>query len=183
MIFAIPEDVNIPNKGFYIPQLIIVYAIANTIQGHHIRRHIRDGGTVASAWRSVGIGLLCLPLVLGAVFGVAFLLEPSFGTVVEFGNDEVYYAGDATEDDARKLAGILKDIEFFGAGGASVRLESSSGQYTVSFVLVENAWDDPEIVDAFRDIGHSLAESGFSKPLTIQLCDDDFAAQEILTIR
>ena len=183
VIFAIPEDINIPNVVFLVPQLVAVYAIANGLQGDQVRQHAARRGTVASAWPSVGIGFLCLPLVLGAVFGVAFLLEPSFGTVVNFGNDEVYYSGDATEDDARKLAGVLQNIEFFGAGGASVRLEFASRQYTVSFVLVDNAWEDTETVEAFREIGQSLADSAFSPPLKIQLCDEYFTAKESLTIQ
>lgn len=183
VIFAIPDDINIPNTVFLVPQLIAVYAIANGLQGNQIRQHAARRGTVASAWPSVGIGFLCLPLVLGAVLGVAFLFEPSFGTVVEFGNDEVYYSGDATDDDARKLAGFLQEIEFFGAGGASVRLEYASGQYTVSFALADYAWENPETVEAFRNIGRSLADSTFSPPLTIKLCDEYFTAKESLTIQ
>ena len=121
--------------------------------------------------------------MLGALFGVGFLLEPSYGTVVEFGNDEVYYSGDATEDDARKLAGVLRDIQFFGTGGASVRLESSSGQHTISFVLTNKAWDDPESVDAFKGIGRILSETAFSTPLKIQLCDAYFTSQESFTVK
>ena len=183
LVLAIPEDVNIPNAAFIVLQLVVVYAIANALQGERIRSHAAQGGTVASAWPSVGIGLLCLPFVLGAIFGMALLLEPSFGTLAEFGNDEIYYSGDATEEDAHKLARVLQEIEFFGSSGASVRLECRSARYTVSFVLVEDAWKDPEIVDAFRDIGRTLAASGFGTPLTVQLCDDYFAAQEILVIQ
>lgn len=183
MLFAIPEESNIPNVVFIVPQLVAVYAIADGLQGGQVRKHAAQRGPVASAWRSVGVGLLCLPLVLGAVFAVAFLLEPSFGTVVEFGNDEVYYSGDATEDDARKLAGVLQDIQIFGAGGATARLESVSGQYTVSFVLVDNAWKDAETVEAFRRIGRSLAVSAFSPPLKIHLCDEYFTTKEFFTIQ
>jgi hypothetical protein len=172
LVFAIPEDVHIPTAAFLVPQLLAVYAIANALQGDRIRSHAAQGGTVASAWPSVGIGLLCLPFVLGAIFGTALLLEPSFGTVIDFGNDEICYSAEATEEDARKLARVLQEIEFFGSGGASVRLECRSAQYTVSFVLVEDAWKDPEIVDAFRDIGRTLAASGFRTPLTVQWCDD-----------
>jgi hypothetical protein len=182
LIFAIPEDVDIPNSAFVIPQLIVAYAIANALQGDDIRDHSAQGGIVASAWPSVGIGLLCLPFVLGAIFGIAFLVEPSYGTVIEFGNDEVYYAGDATEEDARELARVLQEVGCFGSGGVSVRLESSSARYTVSFVLVEDAWDDPEIVLAFSDIGNTLTESGLPTPLVIQLCDECFAVQKTLTI-
>lgn len=183
LIFAIPEDINIPNFAFFVPQLMAVYAIASALQGDRIRNHAARGGTVASAWPSVGVGVLCLPFALGAIFGIAFLLEPSFGTVIRFGNDEIYYSGDVTEQDARKLAGVLEDIGFFGPSRVSVRLECSPTRYIVSFALVENAWEDSGTVDAFRDIGCAVAASGFPTPLTIQLCDDCFAAQETLVIR
>lgn len=183
MIYSLPDDVDIPNSAYYLPQLFIMYGIAKTFQGPQIANHIRNGGKVASAWWSVGIGLLCLPLILGLIFGIVYLFEPSYGTLVEFGNDEVYYAGDATEDDARKLARVLQDLEIFDSGGASVRLESSSGHDTISFIFLENAWEDPETVDAFRIVGRTLIEAGFSTPLTVQLCDEYFVPQETLSIR
>jgi len=183
LIFAIPEAMNIPDVVFIVPQLFAVYAIAKGLQGERIRHHAASGGTVASAWPSIGIGFLCLPLVFGALVGVGFLLEPSYGTVIEFGSDEVYYSGDAIEADARKLAGVLREIGFFGTGGTSVKIESSSGQFTVSFVLVDKAWEDPETVEALRGIGRELAESAFSVPLEIQMCDEYFTSKKTLTIR
>ena len=183
-LFVIPEDVldRIPNAVFVVPQLVLVYLFAKSLQNELIEQHISNGGGIASAWRSVGIGLLCLPVAGSFFLGAAFLLEPSFGTVVAFGNDEIYYAGEATEDDARKLAGVMKEMEFFDSAGASVRLQASSGQYTVSFVLIENAWQDIQVVEGFRNIGKTLAQSGFPKPLEIHLCDDYFVAKEVIRI-
>ena len=128
-----------------------------------------------------------LSIAFGSMIGSILFLIPaysfSFGTVIEFGNDEIYYAADATEEDARKLASVLQEIDFFGSGGASVRLESSSARYSVSFILVEDAWEDPETTDAFREIGRFLAASGFPTPLTIHLCDEYFAPQDTLIIQ
>lgn len=134
-------------------------------------------------------------LMLTFLFGVAmfaclmatallgdFIMCSTFGTVVEFGNDEIYYAGDATENDARKLAGVLREIEFFRSAGTSVRLESSSGQSTVSFILVENAWNDPETIGSFREIGQTVAASGYPSPLIIQLCDEYFLVKNTILI-
>lgn len=184
VIFAIPEGVldNIPDSVFYLPQLFVVYIVAKSLQSELIASHTANGGAVASAWPSVGIGVLCFPFVLGSLLGVFLLLDSTFRPVVTFGNDEVYYTGDATEADARRLADVLREIEFFGADGASVQIESSSGQYTVSFMLVDDAWDDAETVDAFRGIGHLLAESGFSTPLKINLSDQYFTVQQSFTI-
>ena len=184
IIVLIPDDVldSIPNAVFYVPQLVFVYMFAKSVQNDLIEKHIANGGSLASAWPSVGIGVICLPVVLGALFGVAYLLEPSYGIVVEFGNDEIYYAGEATEDDACKLAHVLKQVEFFGSTGASVRLHASSGQYTVSFALFEDAWRDTQTVEVFRDIGKTVAASGFPTPLEVHLCDDYFSAEETIRI-
>jgi len=182
LIFAIPEDFNIPAPVFLIPQLILVYTVASSLQTDIIGKHADRGGRVASAWPSVWVGILCLPLVFGAIFGMAILVEPSIGTLVEFGNDEVYYSGEATEADARKLAGVLQDTEFFGSGGATVTIEASSARYTISFILVNDAWKDVEVVDAFRAIGGFLVESEFPSPVVIQLCDDYFVVHKELVI-
>jgi len=182
-IFAIPEEINVPSFVFIAAQLAVVQAIANALQGDLIRRHAEQGGALASPWPSVGVGLLCLPLVLGSVFGAVFLLEPSWGTVVKFGDDEIYYAGDATEEDARKLAGVLENIGIFGAGGSSVRIEYSSTQHTVSFPLVRGAWDDTEAIDVYREIGRAIVASGFPTPLTIQLCDEYYEAKRTFVIQ
>lgn len=184
VIFAIPGEVldSIPNAVFYVPQLAIVHLIAKSYQHELVQEHSEKGGVVASAWPSVGIGVLCLPLVLGALFATVFLLEPSFGTVIEFGNDEVYYSGDANEDDANRLARLLQDAGIFGSAGASVRLHAVSGRYTVSFVLVQDAWHVSETVAVFRHVGEALAVGGFPTPLTVELCDEYFAAKNTIQI-
>ncbi|MCA9070804.1 MAG: hypothetical protein KDA84_17865 [Planctomycetaceae bacterium] len=89
LVYAMPDDLNIPNVVFTIPQLFMVYGVTNLLQADDIRAHIRNGGKLASAWAAVGIGVLCLIPVLGGIFGFVYLEEQSFGTVVKFGNDEV----------------------------------------------------------------------------------------------
>ena len=183
LLYLVPDDLKIPNEVFYVPQLIIVYLIANALQGDYIHAHERLGGSMASAWPSVGIGLLCLPIVLIVFVALALLLEPSFGTYAKFGEDEIYYSGDATNEDARELADALHEIEFFGSGGTSVKYEVSSDGSTVSFILIENAWEDPETANAFREIGDYLVESDFPSPMTIELCNGYFEVQRTFPIR
>lgn len=184
IVFAIPENLldRIPNGVIWVPQLVLAYLVAKSLQNDLIEEHFAGGGAIASAWPSVGIGVLCSPVVLGVVFCAAYLFEPSFGTVVEFGNDEIYYSGEATEEDARKLASILEDEEYFGSSGASVRIQAASGRFLVSFVLEENAWRDTEMVEAFRDLGETLAAAGFPTPLEVHLCDDYFSVKETIRI-
>lgn len=183
LVIVLPEDVldSIPNVAIMIPQLLAVNAIATRLQGDFISDHEDRGGKIASAWRGVGIGILCLIAVFSVVFGSVVALESSFGTVVAFGNDEIYYTDDATEADARTLAEALRDVEFFGGPGVSVQISATDGQYTVSFVMMEGAWNDADVVTYFRSVGRVLAVE-FGTPLTIQLCDDYFDPQNTITI-
>jgi hypothetical protein len=76
-LVAIPEELldSIPNVFFYIPQLVLVSLYAKALQNELIEKHIANGGTMASAWPSVGIGAVCLIVVLFVLFGVVLFLE------------------------------------------------------------------------------------------------------------
>lgn len=170
--------------GFF--QIIFAYLIANALQGTRIRNHIRKGGQTASAWQGVGIGVLSTVVLVGFVVGVEYVNE-SYSQpaerVIKFNkNDDIRYSGEATTDDARKLAKFLKEAEIFGGDGASVRLEATSGEYTVSFVLSDGAWNDPEIVAVYRDLGREMTESLFPPPLTVRLCDRMFEVRESVVV-
>ncbi|MCA9034147.1 MAG: hypothetical protein KDA91_03400 [Planctomycetaceae bacterium] len=180
LVFAIPDEIldKIPNAVFYVPQLLIVSAVAKKLQGRLVEEHVARGGELVSGWRSAGIGLMCLPLLIGGLL----LMEPSFGNVLTAGNDEVYYRGNATEEDAQELADALKTLGFFGGDGASVRLEKESGRTTLSFILINDAWNDAEIVDGFQSIGVSLAGDPLPSNFTMQLCDQTFTAEKTLMI-
>ena len=183
-IFMIPDERldKIPSLVFLAPQLILAYLCAKVFQSRMIDDHEASGGFVASGWPSVGIGFLCLPLVLAMLFGVVYLTEPSMGTHVAFGEDEIYYSGDATESDARVLASALREAEFFGTGGASVALKKESGQFTVSFVLVDDAWHEAETVDALKLMMRDAGSDALTLPLTMQLCDEYFEIKKTVTV-
>ena len=183
LFLVLPEHVtdSIPSAAIMIPQLVAVNAIATRLQGDMLSDHEDRGGEIASAWRGAGIGILCLIPILLVIFGTALALEPSLGTRVSFGNDEVYYTQDATEADAHTLADALREANFFGGPGVSVQISATSGQYTISFVMVEQAWNNDDVVGYFRAGGRSLALE-FGTPLTIQLCNEYFEPQNTITI-
>lgn len=191
LIIAIPDDRGIPNVVFVAPQLIAVFAVANALQGKSVARHQRQGGTVASVWPGIGIGILCLPVVFGILFGVVYFTVPDelhidIGNQFEFGNDEIYCSGEATEEDARELADLLLEFGFFGTeGGTSVGFRKLSGQdvqYALSFVVIDGGWNDPDIVDALTGLGELLIESGYAAPLMIHLCDDAFTTRKTIRV-
>lgn len=183
LLFVMPEN-NIPNTAYTVPQLVIMYLLGKQLYGRQLLKQERARGPVASTWKGAGIGLLCLLVVVPVVLVGAFLHEGvgfadlggllvDHGTLVEFADDEVYFDGDATREDANKLAGALKELDFFGSGGGvTVRIRREGSQTIISFVLIDGAWDDETTVDEFHQIGVGLNEAGFDPPLSIELCDD-----------
>ncbi len=184
LIFVIPDQVfdRVPSAVFIIPQLLIIHLIAKKLQSKLIANHTLNGGDFSSLWSSFGIGLGCLAFFLVTFLSMNLILGPDYGPHINVGNDEVYYSGDATEDEARRLGTTLRGLTFFQGDGVSVRLESSDEKYTISFVLVNNAWEDPKMVQAFKRMCKSLTNSTFPTPLKINLCDNYFNVKKSFVI-
>lgn len=184
VITAIPENVldSLPNLLLIIPQLIAVYLAASYFQSAQLTEHERAGGRMASGWKSCGIGLLSLPVSLAVLFGVLLLAYPSPGTRFPSENDEIFYTGDATAEDAARLANALKEVGYFGGEGVSVVLSESDDRQTITFVVQDGAWNDNELIEAFQQVGREILEHDFAEPLTVELCNDLMEVQKTITV-
>lgn len=183
-ITVIPQSVldSLPNFLFIIPQLVALYLAASYFQTEQIQEHERAGGAIASGWRSCGLGLLALPVSLAVFFGVLIFAYPAPGTLFQSENDELFYTGDATVEDAKRLAGVLKEAGYFGGDGVSVVLSESEGRQTVTFVVQDGAWNDNQLIDAFQQMGHIILDHDFDEPLTIELSNELMEVQKTLTV-
>ena len=77
----LPLDVQdtIPDFIYNIGLLVFVSSIAQWLQSDILSRHAAQRGVVASAWPSVGIGLVCLPFFLGAIVAAVLGLGIDLG--------------------------------------------------------------------------------------------------------
>ena len=190
LIMGLPDDANVPNSVLTVPQLIIMYLLGKQLYGRDLERQAQAGGRIASAWKGAGIGLLSLVAMIPILLCIVFISEgigpaalfANHGTLMEYENDEVYFAGSATADDANRLAEALKEIHFFGGSGASVQIRREGNQTIVAFVVHDGVWQDESTSEAFHTVGSGLKEAGFESPLSIELCNDSFEAQRTLTI-
>jgi hypothetical protein len=143
-----------------------------------------QGGT--SIGKSFGFFFLFMVATLAIYIPMDGLLYPDWGTVVQFNNDEVYYSGEATEEDARLLEKELRRLEFLDNSGYSVRIHSDmvngSRQDTVSFVFLSWAIKDPTTEEYCRGLGRSLVDAGFTSPLCVKLCDENLMIQKTIWI-
>ena len=98
--------------------------------------------------------------------------------------ETIGYSEKATEEDAKKLAEILKANGIFaGSKSVDVLLKRHDKEgLVISFITMGSA-TDPKVVEAFQAIGEDIAAKGFGKPLTIRLMDDRFNTRNDIVIK
>lgn len=177
-----PEGSRFPNFMYLVPLLWGVYFVVTRLQRRDIQQHLSRGGTVAPSWPSIGIGLTTGILIAGIALWADSVLAPSYGSHMAFGRDEVYYSDGATEDDAKKLGAVLQKAEYFDSSGDTARIQRSHELCSISFIVADNTWDDPDVVEYFRALGETVSEQGFPRPVMIQLCDQSFKVKRWIEI-
>lgn len=98
---------------------------------------------------------------------------------VSFGKDGVYYAGTASEKDAKALGQALTSAGFFENRGADVFLAKHSDGVALSFVVGQGVWDDPALVAQFENIARQTAPAVGGLPLKLRLVNASLEAKKI----
>jgi hypothetical protein len=174
----------VPGESSKVAPIVGLVAVASTIkalQGAQIARHVELGGTLASRWTAFGIGVATLVPLLAVITGVVML--QSWATKVTFGkNDEITIAGSATRQDAQPLGESLRSIGYFTDKGATVDLSKDKSGVTVSFMVQDGAWDKPEYIGSFWEIGHTVAPSIGGLPIKVRMINRAREAKREMTI-
>ena len=176
--------------GYLIPQgatagaaiglLMATRAAAKSMQGPAVEEHVRQGGKLGSRWVAFGVGLAGMALTFGSVLAVEAQRR---GPKVTIGTkDEVYYSGSASKEEARALGAALKSSGYFSDKGASVFLSRGQGGTIVSFVVQEGAWDKPEMVSGFEEVGREIAPKVGGFPIKVRLINSDRDVKKELTV-
>ena len=183
-LFVIPEQI-----VDRIPNLLIPFALAGiagylvrNFQQQQIEQHIKEGGQTASWLNALGVSMvsLLLTLVIPTVLFVIFGEEDK----VVFGPDEaIYYEDGATETDAHRLGSLLQEVGFFdGTNTADVWLARTSTGVTVSFTVQDGIWDNPEVVESFRELGSLIKERVFAnRPVEVRFIDNNLITKKVIT--
>jgi hypothetical protein len=139
--------------------------------GHKRQREfaVSRGANVASNSLALGIGLSLLAMIVA--WGLRQSSQPANAKVIIGTKDEIYYSHAATKEDAQVLGQALKTMGFFNDRGASVLLSKGSGGTVVSFFVNEGAWDRPNSVSNFEEIGRRIATPLGGFPIKVRLMD------------
>ena len=182
LAMKLPDEV--PGTMFLVPQLVIMYVIANSLQGKIIAAHQSSGGRMISNWAAAGIGLFVCLVIAGGFIGFMFLEEETLGTRIGIGqHDEIYYSPGATEKDAKALGAMLLDESYFGEPpGSAALITKTDGVYEISFILIDGAWNETPTVEYYRELGDILADERFGGPLVINLSDENCEPQKVIRV-
>jgi len=99
-------------------------------------------------------------------------------------HDLIYYYGSATKEDAIALGKALKGIGFLTDLGTAVVLarDKSKGITAVSFVLKDGAWNLPDVVFQYGEIGRRIAPTVGGFPFRLKLVDHKLVARKVMVI-
>ena len=181
---ALPGEVVDKIPGYLLPAAFAGGAagLVQHFQGRQLEQHIKAGGQTASWLNALGVSMVCLLLTL-VIAGVFVIFVVGEDRVVFGPNEVIYYEDGATETDAHRLGSFLQEMEYFDeTGPADVLLARTSTGVAVSFVVQDGAWDDPEVVEDFRELGSLIKERMFANhPVEVRLIDEYLVTKKVIT--
>jgi hypothetical protein len=175
---------NIPHGGswiFVLLLLLLMGFVARKVQGAAVAEHLQRGGKLGSKWTAFWVGMAFFAVSL-AIAGAIVLFPTLINALTTAGNgpkvvvgtrDEVFYTGSATQADATALGNALKADGYFTDKGVTVLLDKGTGGTTISFVVKEGIWDQPDMVASFDEIARQNAATVGGFPIKVRLVNKD----------
>tara|TARA_B100000929_G_C15267702_1_gene338980 strand:- start:115 stop:525 length:411 start_codon:yes stop_codon:yes gene_type:complete len=125
------------------------------------------------------IFFLIIPILIsfGEVYG------QSYGRLIEYGEDELYYTSSVTSREAHKLGDYLVEQEFFSDQGVAVQLNKDRNTYEFKMVIKEGLEHDTEFIDIMKEFIVMLEEDVFDgSQVDIHLCDGYFNTLRVVVV-
>jgi hypothetical protein len=119
----------------------------------------------------LGTVLFILAVLIGLGWAAIHYIEKP-KTVTIGTKDQVIYSGTATKDQATALGNALKTDGYFQDRGVTVLLNMGSNGTTISFVVQEGVWNQPNMLSGFEEVVREVASSVGGLPIKLQLMDD-----------
>lgn len=152
--------------------LAAVGAAFNVLQDPYLSAHEKAGGRLESIWKPLGMAGMLFAVTVGFAFAWNWHL---LGTRVAIGrDDEIYYKGGVTVEEALKLGKFLKSDGFFDNGSQqSAVLSQSDGTKQIRFFLEVKSKLSPDFADGYEALAEDISAEVFhSQPVEISLVDE-----------
>ncbi len=94
-------------------------------------------------------------------------------------NEEIFYKGGATEEQAKAVGEVLTQRGVLdGSNPASIQLIKKDEAFTLRLVVKEGRWDDEHVAETFADIAYGVSQDALDgATINVELCDDQFKTQ------
>ena len=140
------------------------------------------GKRLATTISIYGIGLLLLATIVTGAIELVQRPRTKLSRVAIGSHDEVYYYHAATPEEARALGAALQKTGFLNDRGTTVLLSKGTDGTLVSFALNDGAWNHPDTIYSFEEIGRRVATSIGGFPIKVRLIDSHRLLHKELTV-
>ena len=156
--------------------------VAQLWQGKAVAQHVRKGGELSSRWAASGVGIAFLSVFCAIIF-LGVWAQGVEKKIIVGSKDQIYYSGSATKQDADSLGEVLRTAGYFQDKGFVVLLAKDKGGTTLSFVLKDGVWDQPQMIVGYQQFGRQLAPSLGGFPIKVDLVNSAHELKRELTIK
>jgi hypothetical protein len=125
------------------------------------------------------------PSILLLVFCVGLLLPgcgAGLGKKLTFNAGELYYTGNVTEDQAKKLGDYLVKEGFFDGNRKTVQLDKNGDVLQFRFVVKESFREDEKFLKTIGLFSHTLSKDVFDgAKVEVHVCDEHMKTLKVLS--
>lgn len=111
----------------------------------------------------------------------------NYGMKLTFGeNNELYYIGEVSLEEAQALGEYLVELDFFSNDGnsRSTQLAKAGTTYAFRMIIKKGLENDQDTIDTMQFLAAEISSSVFSnKALDIHLCDENFETLRVVVAK
>lgn len=174
----IPFFDNIPNVIFWGAQIGLTYGIYRSQLSDQVKTHIEAEKPVFGWGNTVAVSVLAAVITLGPILALLFTLPNLFVsmTTKHYGtvkNEVTYDARSISETEVDKIAQALTSVGFFDDTAAKAVYAEKSGQrYTIVIACTQEVRDNPEIIEAHRELRDLVQKHFLGNRIVLELALD-----------
>lgn len=177
-LFLLPFADKIPNQLIPLVNAGIAYFIAEKAQGTQIKTYLSEAGKEFSKWRAFGISLVGAVITMLPILAYVLLMDtglPSESKTYGALDHKIYFDDKAiTEEEVDRIADVLRVATFFDETSRKEIIVNKEGnKYIIAIPFVKNAWNDPEVLDAYDRLRVDIQRAFTENRIVLHLCSEE----------
>jgi len=177
-IFLIPENIKIPNQIIPLIYTYIAYYIAKHYQEQKISEHIKNGGEFFSWWRTIGISIIGLLIIVGLAIGIYVFsdLATNSENTKKYGvmNNEIVFDNSINVAEVDKIAIAFEKTTFYDNTVTKFAyLKKIGANYEISLSCNKLIENEKEAQEPYIQLRNDMQKLFPNNKIVINLVVDD----------